>query len=33
MKDEIIPNNKIELLFYDEAFFRRESTVTSPDFS
>ena len=26
--DEIIPNNKIELLFYDEAFFRRESTIT-----
>jgi putative transposase len=26
--DEIIPNNKIELLFYDEAFLRRESTIT-----
>jgi len=28
MTDEIIPNKKIELLFYDEAFFRRESTIT-----
>jgi len=28
IQDEIIPNNKIELLFYDEAFFRRESTIT-----
>ena len=28
MTNEIIPNNKIELLFYDEAFFRRESTIT-----
>jgi putative transposase len=28
MADEIIPNKKIELLFYDEAFFHRESTVT-----
>jgi hypothetical protein len=26
--NEFLPNNKIELLFYDEAFFRREGTVT-----
>jgi len=25
---EILPDNKIELLYYDEAFFCRESTVT-----
>lgn len=25
--NEVLPNKKIELLFYDEAFFRRESTV------
>jgi hypothetical protein len=24
----LLPNNTIELLFYDEAFFRRESTIT-----
>ena len=26
--NEVIPNTEIELLFYDEAFFGRESTVT-----
>ena len=28
IKDEIIGNDKVELLFYDEAFFRRQSTIT-----
>ena len=28
MLNEVLPNDKIELLFYDEAFFCRESTVT-----
>jgi transposase len=27
IKDEILTNDKIELMFYDEAFFRRESTI------
>jgi hypothetical protein len=26
--NELLSNDKIELLFYDEAFFRREGTVT-----
>lgn len=26
--NEVLPDDKIELLFYDEAFFRRESSVT-----
>ena len=28
IQNEIAPNYQIELLFYDEAFFRRESTIT-----
>jgi transposase len=28
MLNEVLPSENIELLFYDEAFFRRESTVT-----
>jgi putative transposase len=28
IQSEIAPNDQIELLFYDEAFFRRESTIT-----
>jgi len=28
MLNEVIPNTKIELLYYDEAFFCRQSTVT-----
>lgn len=28
IQNEIAPNDQIELLFYDEAFFRRESTIT-----
>ena len=28
IEDEILTNDKIELMFYDEAFFRRESTIT-----
>jgi len=27
IRNEVVPNKKIELLFYDEAFFCRESTV------
>lgn len=27
LQDEILSNEDIEVLFYDEAFFRRESTV------
>lgn len=28
MLNEVLPRENIELLFYDEAFFRRQSTVT-----
>jgi len=26
--NDLLPNESFELLFYDEAFFRRESTIT-----